>query len=99
MLTTKCPPQRSLATTLITTSDKATFKYYRTNTDVLVKVFTDRLEFYYQVKKELANTPSYIVLASDLVGIRVTQEIISKKNNQIFLEIYAYPMEKGSSEM
>ena len=89
---------KTLSDKLVISSDESTFKYYRTNTPVLVKLYNDRIEFFYKIKTVFSGVPNFILYTSDIVGAKMCQEIVEKDNNHIFIEIYAYPKEKYLSQ-
>lgn len=89
-----------LSTNLIAASDSQTFVYHRTNTSVLVKLYTDRIEFYYQSKSPANHhaQPNFILFMQDVAGSMVQQDADKAKNKHVYLTIYAYPKEKYLSQ-
>ncbi len=90
---------QKLSDKVVISSDETTFKYYRTNIPVLVKLYNDRIEFFYKLKSAFSLLPNFILLTSDIVGAKISQEIAHKNKDNVFIEIYAYPKEEYLSQM
>ncbi len=90
---------QTLSDKLVISSDESTFKYYRTNTPVLVKLYNDRIEFFYKIKTSFSGVPNFILFISDIVGSKLCQEVTEQDKNNVFIEIFAYPKEKYLSQV
>ncbi len=90
---------QNLSNILIAASDKKTFVYYGTNTNVVVKLYADRIEFFYQTHKNVSDLqPNFILFMKDVAGSIVVQDNVNTNTNEVFWTVYAYPKEKYLSQ-